>query len=156
MYLKIIVVCVIFANCKNDTLLTVKGFPFSMSSQVSLGEEYINAINKNNLEKDVFLSTIKNTKQLSSCAKLFREIILHKKSIGNSYDLRVGFYFKTGNLEETYYFDRFQRLVFKGKVYKLTEQELKAVFSFICTPNFKHMKGNFTEQHFWQYSPKCK
>jgi hypothetical protein len=153
--MSLMMICLWTNSYAQEKIVMIKGCPFSMRRTISLEEDGIDSIN--DLEKNplLFSHTLKNQNQIKTLQLCLKEVIKMKPILTNDYDLRMGIYFGKGKSSENYYFDQYQRLIFKRKVYQLDSKKLKTIFSLICKPKFVSSLNSLRENHYWKYSPQC-
>jgi hypothetical protein len=151
----LIVVCLCANSYAQEKMVMIKGCPFSMRRTISLEEDGIDSIN--DLEKNplLFFHTLKSQSQIKKLQLCLKESVKMNPILTNDYDLRMGIYFGKEKSSEKYYFDQYQRLIFKRKVYQLDSKRLKTIFSLICKPKFVSSLNSLRESHYWKYSPQC-
>lgn len=154
----LLIICAIYIITGSPTPYkgVIKGMPFSSKTHITMEEEDIDIIDSSNDKDFQILFTKGDASQILKCRNYLHNIILKRKPLNEEYDLRIGIYFTKDRQKEVFYFDQYQRIIFNGKTYQPTKEELKYIFSFICKPKFIEKLKLKEEVKYWLSSPKCK
>lgn len=156
-YLFVISIIVLSVNdmLAQEQYVRIKGIPFVTRTRIPVKEEVLDLIKENNQEKMTYFFSIDNKQKVSQLQKYLRLIVKKNDLVEVDYNIRLGFYFGKKHINEIYYLDQYQRVIFKGKAFRPDKKDVENIFSLVCIPKIIKGLGSSREDYYWRYALKC-